>query len=56
MARLYRCSAGIEFVVQHELIDVLRDDTVMICGGVNIKTPPQKDLSTGCAVSRAEGL
>jgi transcriptional regulator GlxA family with amidase domain len=39
-----RCSAGIEFVVQHELIDVSRDDTVMICGGVNIKTASSKKI------------
>ena len=38
-----RCSAGIEFVVQHELFDVLRDDTLMICGGVNIKARPPKE-------------
>ena len=29
------CSGGIEFVVQSELTEVLRDDTVMICGGIN---------------------
>ena len=40
-----RCSAGIEFVVQHELFDVLRDDTLMICGGVNIKTASSKKNS-----------
>ena len=38
------CNAGIEFVVQHELVDVLRDDTVMICGGVNIKTASTKKI------------
>ena len=32
-----RCCAGIEFVVEDELIEVLRDDTVMVCGGVSIK-------------------
>ena len=39
-----RCSAGIEFVVQHELIDVLRDDTLMVCGGVNIKAASSKKI------------
>ena len=38
------CSAGIEFVVQHGLFDVLRDDTLMICGGVNIKAASSKKI------------
>ena len=39
-----RCSAGIEFVVQDELIEVLRDDTVMVCGGVSIKSASSKKV------------
>ena len=38
------CSAGIEFVVQNELIEVLRDDTVMICGGINIQNSTTKKV------------
>ena len=39
-----RCSAGIEFVVEDELIEVLRDDTVMVCGGVSIKSASSKKI------------
>ena len=38
------CSAGIEFVVQNELIEVSRDDTVMICGGINIQNSTTKKV------------
>ena len=37
-----RCSAGIEFVVQSELKEVFRDDTIMICGGINIQNATTK--------------
>ena len=37
-----RCSAGIEFVVQSELQEVLRDDTIMICGGINVQNATTK--------------
>jgi transcriptional regulator GlxA family with amidase domain len=38
------CSAGIEFVVQNELIEVSRDDIVMICGGINIQNSTTKKV------------
>ena len=39
-----RCSAGIEFVVQSELQEVLRDDTIMICGGINVQNATTKKV------------
>ena len=39
-----RCSAGIEFVVQSELKEVLRDDTIMICGGINVQNATTKKV------------
>ena len=38
------CSGGIEYHVNSELIEVLRDDTVMICGGINIQNVTTKKL------------
>ena len=38
------CSGGIEYGVQSELIEVLRDDTIMICGGINIQNVTTKKL------------
>ena len=38
------CSGGIEFVVHSELIELLRDDTLMICGGINIQNSTTKRL------------
>jgi transcriptional regulator GlxA family with amidase domain len=38
------CSAGIEFVVQSDLIEVSRADTVMICGGINIQNSTTKKV------------
>jgi transcriptional regulator GlxA family with amidase domain len=38
------CSGGIEYRVNSELIEVLRDDTVMICGGINIQNVTTKKL------------
>lgn len=38
------CSAGIEYRVNSELIEVMRDDTVMICGGINIQNVTTKKL------------
>ena len=38
------CSGGIEFVVQSEFNEVLRDDTVMICGGINVQVATTKKV------------
>ena len=38
------CSGDIEYRVNSELIEVLRDDTVMICGGINIQNVTTKKL------------
>ena len=38
------CSGGIEFVVQSELNEVSRDDTVMICGGINVQVATTKKV------------
>ena len=38
------CSGGIEYGVQSDLKEVQRDDTVMVCGGINIKNTTTKRL------------
>ena len=38
------CSGDIEYRVNSELIEVLRDDTIMICGGINIQNFTTKKL------------
>ena len=38
------CSGGIEYGVQSDLLEVQRDDTVMVCGGINIKNTTTKRL------------
>ncbi len=38
------CSGDIEYRVNSELIEVLRDDTVMICGGINVQNVTTKKL------------
>jgi transcriptional regulator GlxA family with amidase domain len=38
------CSGDIEYRVNSGLIEVLRDDTVMICGGINIQNVTTKKL------------
>jgi|TARA_B100001142_G_scaffold53978_3_gene52236 transcriptional regulator GlxA family with amidase domain len=38
------CSGGIEYGVHSDLIEVQRDDTVMVCGGINIKNTTTKRL------------
>ena len=38
------CSGDIEYRVNSELIEVLRDDTLMICGGINIQNVTTKKL------------
>ena len=39
-----RCSAGIEFVVASDLIEIPRDDTIMLCGGINIADSSSKRI------------
>lgn len=39
-----RSSAGIEFVVENQLIETTRDDTIMICGGINIQNATTKKM------------
>ncbi len=36
------CSAGIEFVVSSDLIETNRDDTLMLCGGIEIQNSTSK--------------
>ena len=38
------CAGGIEYGVQSDLLEVQRDDTVMVCGGINIKNTTTKRL------------
>lgn len=38
------CSAGIEFTVEHDLIDLNRDDTIILCGGANVREATTKRL------------
>lgn len=38
------CSAGIEFMVSSDLIEVNRDDTIMICGGIEIQNATTKRI------------
>ncbi|MGB0799033.1 MAG: GlxA family transcriptional regulator [Planktomarina sp.] len=39
-----KCSAGIEFVVESDLTEVSRDDTIMICGGINVQAATTKKI------------
>ncbi len=41
---LVRCSAGTTFKVDDDLIDLNRDDTVMICGGIDVQQHTTKKL------------
>ena len=38
------CSAGIIFQVDHDLIELNRDDTIMLCGGSNVRQATTKRL------------
>lgn len=38
------CSAGAEFKVDSDLVDIGRDDIVLICGGINIQNATSKKL------------
>ena len=38
------CSAGITFQVDHDLIELNRDDTIMLCGGSNVRQATTKRL------------
>ena len=37
-----RCSAGTLFAVDSDLGEVLRDDTVLVCGGINVQAATTK--------------
>ncbi len=39
-----KSSAGIEFVVGSDLVEVTRDDTIMLCGGVDIQAATTKKM------------
>lgn len=41
---LVTCSAGTTFKVDTDFVDLNRDDTIMICGGVNVQTATTKRL------------
>ena len=50
------CSAGIEFSVDHDLNERNRDDTIMLCGGENIRAATTKRLLSWLRRESRRGL
>ena len=50
------CSAGIEFSVDHDLNELSRDDTIMLCGGENIRAATTKRLLSWLRRESRRGL
>ena len=50
------CSAGIEFSVDHDLYELNRDDTIMLCGGENIRAATTKRLLSWLRRESRRGL
>ena len=50
------CSAGIEFQVDHDLIELNRDDTIMLCGGANVRAATTKRLLSWLRRESRRGL
>ena len=50
------CSAGIEFSVDHDLNELIRDDTIMLCGGENIRAATTKRLLSWLRRESRRGL
>jgi transcriptional regulator GlxA family with amidase domain len=50
------CSAGIEFSVDHDLNELNRDDTIMLCGGENIRAATNKRLLSWLRRESRRGL
>ncbi|MBT6300110.1 MAG: GlxA family transcriptional regulator [Rhodobacteraceae bacterium] len=50
------CSAGIEFSVDHDLNELNRDDTIMLCGGENIRAATTKRLLSWLRRESRRGL
>lgn len=51
-----RCSAGAEFKVDMDLSELRRDDTVMICGGINVQAATTKKLLSWLRREARRGL
>ncbi len=51
-----RCSNGAYLRADMGLIDVLRDDTIMVCGGINIKTNTTKPILTWLRRESRKGM
>jgi transcriptional regulator GlxA family with amidase domain len=47
------CSAGIGFKLDSDLEEVARDDTVLVCGGIDVQRPRPSASSAGCGARRA---
>ena len=50
------CSAGIEFRVDRDLIELNRDDTIMLCGGANVRAATTKRLLSWLRRESRRGL
>ena len=50
------CSAGIEFQVDRDLIELNRDDTIMLCGGANVRAATTKRLLSWLRRESRRGL
>jgi len=50
------CSAGIEFQVDHDLIELNRDDTIILCGGANVRAATTKRLLSWLRRESRRGL
>lgn len=50
------CSAGTEFKLDADLIDLSRDDTVLVCGGVNVQDGTTKKLISWLRREARHGL
>ena len=50
------CSAGIEFSVDHDLNELNRDDTILLCGGENIRAATTKRLLSWLRRESRRGL
>ncbi|MEZ5675369.1 transcriptional regulator, AraC family with amidase-like domain [Thalassovita litoralis] len=53
---MIQCSAGTEFKLDDDLVDLLRDDTVLICGGIHVQKATTKRLISWMRREARKGL
>ncbi|UWR24673.1 GlxA family transcriptional regulator [Sulfitobacter sp. S223] len=50
------CSAGTVFQLDHDLIDMTRDDTIMVCGGIDVQKATSKKVLSWLRREARKGL